>query len=295
MICCCCIRQTFILTSNLLLLWGGYTLRFPTIRKWISALAGLAAFTASYLPLPIRADPLLAQQPPDNWRCGTIVRMEKDGRQGLATLTDSFLLQWQPGPGIAAAVTIPLVYQMTPEGNASGVGDSRLTVLGHISVSPSLTLAPYMRFQFPTGRYDRDTQVNIGSNRYDAALGMWAIYQHDAIELDAGIEYLARRYNPDVMIEKGDILRGSFFVAYRRPYSWLGMEMTVFHQASDTTVIPGALSRDRDAQFASGQSGLTIGPEARFSLAEGALSIHASSKIGLDGSLDAEGRVLVDF
>ena len=77
-----------------------------------------------------------------------------------------------------------------------GLGDASLA-LGRFLPIKSVDILPMLIGKFPTGAYDRNKRVNLGSNQFDLKPSLFLHKTLDRLSIDLAVKYSYRLVNPD--------------------------------------------------------------------------------------------------
>ncbi len=87
--------------------------------------------------------------------------------------------------------------------SSRGLGDASLG-FGHFLPVHSVDILPLIIVKLPTGAYDADKKVNLGSNQVDLKFTMFLYKAFDRYSIDLAMKYFYRMVNPDTHTAPGN-------------------------------------------------------------------------------------------
>ncbi|MEN6621865.1 MAG: transporter [Smithella sp.] len=176
------------------------------------------------------------------------------------------LLRWcyYKGDFVASAL-VPVDYMSVGSLNqeSSGLGDISLGT-GYFLPFKKIDILPMLFVKFPTGEYNADKAVNIGTNQYDIRPVIFLYKSLGKFSIDAAAKYFIRLKNPATNVLPGDEfhLQGLF-----------GYNVTDRFKIGPS--INWMISRDREV------NGTKVPDSARESLSVGADIYYRFSKVSV--------------
>lgn len=116
------------------------------------------------------------------------------------------LLRWcYYGGDFVASALVPVDYMSVGSLNqdSSGLGDILLGT-GYFLPFKQIDILPMLFVKFPTGEYNTDKSVNIGSNQYDIRPMIFLYKDLGKYSIDAVAKYFIRLKNPATNVLPGD-------------------------------------------------------------------------------------------
>lgn len=119
-------------------------------------------------------------------------------------------------PNFVATALIPYDYVevRSLNQNSNGLGDINLGA-GYFLPIRSVDILPMVFVKFPTGEYDRNKIVNVGSNQYDIKPTVFLYKGFGDFSVDAAAKYFIRLENEDTHVSPGDELYLQLLLGYK--------------------------------------------------------------------------------
>jgi hypothetical protein len=176
------------------------------------------------------------------------------------------LLRWcyYSGDFVATAL-VPVGYMSIGSLHqySSGLGDINLGT-GYFLPFKKVDILPMLFVKFPTGEYNAEKAVNIGSNQYDIRPMIFLYKDFGKFSIDAVAKYFIRLKNPATNVSPGDELYLQCLIGYN-----------VTDRFKIGPSVNWMVSRDKEA------NGTKAPNSARESLSMGADIYYRFSKIGV--------------